>query len=111
MSQIKFSVPIFEFLRIPEHRKRAFEYLGLKEDVITQIKNVNSMDVPPISVELEVPKALEDLGESPKVYLGTSLVESHLDVDPFYNTLIIKDQLVHNYMFKSGASCNMMPLK
>ncbi|KAH9295203.1 hypothetical protein KI387_038791, partial [Taxus chinensis] len=49
-------------------------------------------------------------GESSEVYLGTSLVESQLDY-PFFTTLIIKDRLVHNCMFDSGASCNVMPIE
>ncbi|KAH9321263.1 hypothetical protein KI387_015902, partial [Taxus chinensis] len=36
---------------------------------------------------------------------------SQLNVDPFFTTLIIKDRLLHNCMFDSGASCNVMPLE
>ncbi|KAH9304017.1 hypothetical protein KI387_008421, partial [Taxus chinensis] len=60
---------------------------------------------------LEHPQVLEELGEPPKVYLGTSLVKSQLNVDPFFTTLVIKDKLLHNYMFDFGASCNVMPLE
>lgn len=60
LSQIKFIMPIFEFLMIPEHRKMAFEYLGFKEKMITQGKNVNGVDVPPIIIEMEVPQALKE---------------------------------------------------
>ncbi|KAH9316058.1 hypothetical protein KI387_024685, partial [Taxus chinensis] len=90
---------------IPEHKKRAFEYLGLKEEKVTQGKNVNNVEVPPAITELEKPQALEALGEPPEVYLGTSLVESQLNVDPFFTTLIIKDRMLHNFMFDSGDSC------
>ncbi|KAH9315166.1 hypothetical protein KI387_023793 [Taxus chinensis] len=112
LSQIKVSVPIIELLRIPEHKKRAFEYLGLKEEKTTPGRNVNVVEIPPqIIVDLETPPVVEDLGETPEVYLGTSLVDSQLNVDPFFTTLIIKDRLLHNCMFDSGASCNVMPLE
>lgn len=54
---------------------------------------------------------LENIGESLEVYLGTSLVEFQPDVDTFHTTLIIKDRVVHNCMFDSWASCNVIPLK
>lgn len=85
--------------------------MGFKEEKITQGKSVNNVEIPPIFVELEIPQVLEELGESSEVYLGTSLVESQLDVDPFLTTFIIKDKPVHNCMFDSGASCNLMPLE
>ncbi|KAH9303755.1 hypothetical protein KI387_008159, partial [Taxus chinensis] len=49
---------------IPKHWKRAFEYLGFKEEKTTQGKSVNNMEIPPIITELEIPQALEELGES-----------------------------------------------
>ncbi|KAH9293325.1 hypothetical protein KI387_041471, partial [Taxus chinensis] len=68
LSQIKVSVPIIKLLRIPEHKKRAFEYLGLKEDKITPSKNVNVVKTPlQIIAGLETPPlAVEDLGDTPK---------------------------------------------
>ncbi|KAH9297485.1 hypothetical protein KI387_029167, partial [Taxus chinensis] len=60
---------------------------------------------------LETPPELEDLGEAHEVYLGTCLVDSQLNVDPFFTTLIIKDRVLHNCMFDSGASCNVMPIE
>ncbi|KAH9293695.1 hypothetical protein KI387_041101, partial [Taxus chinensis] len=67
LSQIKVSVPIIEFLRILEHKKRAFEYLGLKEENITPGRNVNVVETPPqIIANLETPPAVEDLGETPQ---------------------------------------------
>ncbi|KAH9294171.1 hypothetical protein KI387_040623, partial [Taxus chinensis] len=111
LSQIKIFVPIVELLRIPEHRNRAFKYLGFKEEKVTQGRNVNNVETPPTISELKKPQVLEELGEPPEVYLGTSLVESQLKVDPFFTTLIIKDKLLHNCMFDSRASCNVMPLE
>ncbi|KAH9295238.1 hypothetical protein KI387_038826 [Taxus chinensis] len=108
LSQIKISVPIVELLRIPEHRSRAFKYLGFREEKVTQGRNV---ETPPTISELKKPQVLEEPGEPPEVYLGTSLVESQLNVDPFFTTLIIKDRLLHNCMFDSRASCNVMPLE
>ncbi|KAH9291061.1 hypothetical protein KI387_044632, partial [Taxus chinensis] len=97
---------------IPEHKKRAFEYLGLKEEKTTPSRNVNIVETPPQFItDLVTPPALEDLGEAPEVYLGTSLVDSQLNFDPFFTTLIINDRLFHNCMFDSGASCNVMPLE
>ncbi|KAH9303231.1 hypothetical protein KI387_014814, partial [Taxus chinensis] len=111
LSQINVSVPIIELLRIPKHKKRAFKYLGLKEEKSILGRNVNIVETPQIIVDSGTPRALEDLGEAPEVYFGTYLVESQLNVDPFFTTLIIKDRLLHNYMFDSGASCNVMPLE
>ncbi|KAH9326444.1 hypothetical protein KI387_006622, partial [Taxus chinensis] len=34
-----------------------------------------------------------------------------LNVDPFFTILIIKDRFVHNCMFDSWESCNVMPLE
>ncbi|KAH9308246.1 hypothetical protein KI387_036157, partial [Taxus chinensis] len=51
---------------IPKNRKRSFKYLGFKEELIPPSKNVNSVDTPPFIAELEVTKALEELGESPE---------------------------------------------
>ncbi|KAH9321357.1 hypothetical protein KI387_015996, partial [Taxus chinensis] len=52
---------------IPEHKKRAFEYLGLKEEKITPSKKVNIVETPPqIIADLETPLALDDLGETPE---------------------------------------------
>ncbi|KAH9289577.1 hypothetical protein KI387_033694, partial [Taxus chinensis] len=111
LTQIKVSVPIVELLRIPEHVKRAFDYLGFNEEMITQGINLNNTEIPPTIAELEKPKVIEELGEPPEVYIGTSLVKSQLNVDPFFTTLIIKDRLLHNCMFDSGASFNVMPLE
>ncbi|KAH9307063.1 hypothetical protein KI387_011467, partial [Taxus chinensis] len=65
LSQIKIYVPIVKILRIPKHMKRAFEYLGLKEEKIAQGRNIYKVDTPTIS-ELEKPQVLEELGEPPK---------------------------------------------
>ncbi|KAH9298556.1 hypothetical protein KI387_030238, partial [Taxus chinensis] len=112
LSQIKVSVPIIELLRIPEHKKRAFEYLGLKEEKIIPSRNVNVVENPLQSIAgLETPPPMEDFGEAPEVYLGTSLVDSQLNVDPFFTTFLVKDRLLHNCMFDLGASCNIMPLE
>ncbi|KAH9304506.1 hypothetical protein KI387_008910, partial [Taxus chinensis] len=111
LSQIKVYVPIVELLRIPKHKKRAFEYLGLNEERTALGRNVNIVENPLAIEESETPSASEELAEPPEVYLGTSLVDSQLNVDPFFTTLIIKDRLLHNYMFDSGASCNVMPLE
>ncbi|KAH9321414.1 hypothetical protein KI387_016053, partial [Taxus chinensis] len=52
---------------IPEHKKRAFEYLGLKEEKTTPGRNVNVVEIPPqIIVDLETPPVVEDLGETPE---------------------------------------------
>lgn len=54
---------------------------------------------------------MENLRKAPKVYLGTSLVDSQLNIDPFFTTFLIKDRLLHNCMFDSSASCNVMHLE
>ncbi|KAH9331662.1 hypothetical protein KI387_003770, partial [Taxus chinensis] len=51
----------------PEHKKREIEYLGLKEEKITPIKNVNVVKTPPqIITDLETPPAVEVLRETPE---------------------------------------------
>ncbi|KAH9303302.1 hypothetical protein KI387_014885 [Taxus chinensis] len=111
LSQIKISIPIVELLTIPEHKKRALEYFRLQEEKTFLGGNINIMETPPIIKELEAPPASEELDEPPEVYLGTSLVDSQLNVDPFFTALIIKDRFLHNCMFDLGASCNVMPLE
>ncbi|KAH9330524.1 hypothetical protein KI387_002632, partial [Taxus chinensis] len=59
VSQIKFFVPIVDLLRIPEHKKRAFEYLGLKEERTALGRNVNIVETPPSIEKLEAPLASE----------------------------------------------------
>ncbi|KAH9300928.1 hypothetical protein KI387_012511, partial [Taxus chinensis] len=50
---------------ILEHQKRAFEYLGLKEEESTPGINVNIVENPPPTiVDLETPPALEELRET-----------------------------------------------
>ncbi|KAH9297478.1 hypothetical protein KI387_029160, partial [Taxus chinensis] len=51
---------------IPEHKKRAFEYLGLKEEKSTPGRNVNIVETPPIIEELETPPALKEVDEPPE---------------------------------------------
>ncbi|KAH9306594.1 hypothetical protein KI387_010998, partial [Taxus chinensis] len=72
---------------IPEHKKRAFEYLGFKGEEIIQGRDVNKVETPLTVAELEKPQVLEEPGEPPEVYLGTSLVKTQLNVDPFFTTL------------------------
>lgn len=43
--------------------------------------------------------------------MGTYLLESQLNVDPFFTTLIINDRFLYNCMFDSATSCNVMPLE
>lgn len=76
LSQINIYVPIVELLRIPEHKKREFEYLGMKEENTTLGRSVNNFKTRPTIVEVKKPQVLEELGEPLEVYLGTSLVES-----------------------------------
>ncbi|KAH9328723.1 hypothetical protein KI387_000831, partial [Taxus chinensis] len=52
---------------IREHKKRAFEYLGLKEEKGTPGRNVNIVETPPPTiVDLETLVALEELREAPE---------------------------------------------
>lgn len=53
LSQIKVSVPIVELLRIPEHKKRAFEYSQWKEEKTALGKNINIVEIPLINQEPE----------------------------------------------------------
>ncbi|KAH9318926.1 hypothetical protein KI387_020695 [Taxus chinensis] len=83
----------------------------IAQEEIIQGKDVNKVETPLTVVVLEKPQVLEELGEPPKVYLGSSLVKSQLNVDPFFTTLVIKDTLLHNCMVDYGASCNVMTLE
>ncbi|KAH9297479.1 hypothetical protein KI387_029161, partial [Taxus chinensis] len=51
---------------IPEHKKRAFEYLGCKEEGILRGRDVNKVEIPLTVAELENPQVLEELGEPPE---------------------------------------------
>ncbi|KAH9323905.1 hypothetical protein KI387_018544, partial [Taxus chinensis] len=52
---------------ILEHKKREFEYLGVKEKKSTSGRNVNIVETPPPTIaDLETPPALEEFGEAPE---------------------------------------------
>ena len=51
--------------------------------------------------------------ESPKIFIGLALAEKTENEagasPPFYITLTIHEQMIHNYLLDSGASHNLMP--
>ncbi|KAH9312132.1 hypothetical protein KI387_027167, partial [Taxus chinensis] len=70
----------------------------MKDDMVVKKRGTNNVVTPPSTTELEVEikEEPENMEEPPEVYLGTSLVESQLDVDPFFTTLIVNGWLLHN---------------
>jgi len=98
-SQIRIFVPIVELLRIPEHRDR-------EESFITTVDAQKQLLVVPRSND-------EGVGndEVVKVYVGSSMVNNRMGVDPFYTTLIINGWLLHKCMLDSRGSNNVMPLE
>ena len=51
--------------------------------------------------------------ENPKIFIGSALaenIENEVGASPpFYITLTIHEQMIHNYILYSGASHNLMP--
>ena len=51
--------------------------------------------------------------ESPKIFIGSALAEKTENEagasPPFYVTLTVHDQMIHNCLLDSGASHNLMP--
>ena len=51
--------------------------------------------------------------ENPKIFIGSALAEKIENEagasPPFYITLTIHEQMIHNYLLDSGASHNLMP--
>ena len=89
ISKIKIVVPFNEILRIPE-------YMGQLSHMIKSEETSDTLN-------------LQD--DKPKIMFGPwdqASLKSE-DVPPFYISLTIHDMFLHNAMFDSGASHNLMP--
>jgi hypothetical protein len=90
LNKIKIPIPLVELAKNPTYRKQIAKVMGVYEpeshsDVIN----------------------LED--DRPNITFGPHFKGSKDNVAPFYITLNIHDQLLHNCMLDSGASHNVMP--
>jgi hypothetical protein len=90
LNKIKIPIPLVELAKNPTYRKQIAKVMGVLEseshsDVIN----------------------LED--DRPNITFGPHFEGSKDNVTPFYITLNIHDQLLHNCMLDSGASHNVMP--
>ena len=88
---MKFSLPFNEICRNSKYREQLINML--KSDVVSE-----SLD----SINLE--------DDNPTILFGPRMEPNDDDeVPPFYVTLKIHDQNLHNAMFDTGASHNLMP--
>jgi hypothetical protein len=90
LNKIKIPIPLVELAKNPTYRKQIAKAIGVYEpeshsDVINQ----------------------ED--DRPNITFGPHFEGSKDNVTPFYITLNIHHQLLHNCMLDSGASHNVMP--
>jgi hypothetical protein len=90
LNKIKIPIPLVELAKNPVYRKQITKMIGVFEleshsDVIN----------------------LED--DRPNITFGPHFEGSKDNIAPFYITLNIHDQLLHNCMLDSGASHNVMP--
>ena len=75
-----------------------------KESVLKMIGSANNQ---PISDTVNLQE------ENPKIFIGSALAEKTENEagasPPFYITLIVHEQMIHNCLLDSGASHNLMP--
>jgi hypothetical protein len=90
LNKIKIPIPLVELAKNPTYRKQIAKAMGVCEpESHSDIIN------------------LED--DRPNITFGPHFEGFKDNVPPFYITLNIHDQLLHNYMLDSGASHNVMP--
>jgi hypothetical protein len=90
LNKIKIPIPLVELEKHPTYRKQIPKVMGVYEP--ESHSNVIN---------------LED--DRPNITFGPHFEGSKDNVAPFYITLNIHDQLLHNCMLDSGASHNVMP--
>ena len=91
VAKMKLSLPFNEICRNSEYRKQLIKML--KSDVATKFSD---------SVNLQ--------DDNPTILFGPRMEPNDEDeVPPFYVTLKIHDQSLHNSMFDTWASHNLMP--
>ena len=91
-------------IKIPMLFTELMKNLSYKDSVLKMIGSANSQ---PLSDTVNLQE------ENPKIFIGSTLAKkteneagaSH----PFYITLTIHEQMIHNCLLDSGASHNLMP--
>jgi len=84
-------VPLSEIIKISSFKKQVSEFLGSSPNFVLDFDFINEQD------------------ESLKISIGPYHEKEESNISPFYVTLTIHDQLLHNCMLYSGASHNLMP--
>jgi len=94
LGKLKIPVPLTELIRNPSY----------KESVL---KMLNPTSNQPVSDTVNLQE------ESPKIFIGSALAEKTENEagasPPFYITLTVHEQMIHNCLLDSGASHNLMP--
>ena len=90
INKIKIPIPLVELAKKPVYRKQITKVIGISE--LESQSNVLN---------------LED--DKPNITFGPHFEGAKDTVAPFYITLNVYDQLLHNCMLDSGASHNVMP--
>ena len=94
LGKIKIPMPFTELMKKPSY----------KNSILKMIGSANSQ-LPSDTVNLQE--------ENPKIFIGSSLAEKNENEagssPPFYITLTIYEQMIHNCLLDSGASHNLMP--
>ena len=92
--KINLPMPFTELIKNPSYTNLVLKMIGL----------ANSQ-VPSDTVNLQE--------ENPKIFIGSALAEKTENYasasPPFYITLTIHEQMIHNFFLDSGASHNLMP--
>ena len=94
LGKIKIPMPFTQLIKNPSY----------KESVLKMIGSANNHPMSNI-VNLQE--------ENPKVFIGSALAEKTENeagaLPPFYVTLTVHEQMIHNYLLDSGASHNLIP--
>ena len=90
INKIKIPIPPAELAKNPVYRKQITKVIGVSE--LERQSNILN---------------LED--DKPNITFGPHFQGAKDTVAPFYITLNVYDQLLHNFMLDSGASHNVMP--
>jgi hypothetical protein len=90
INKIKIPIPLVELAKNPVYRKQ-----------ITKMINFSDLESQSDVINLE--------DDKPNITFGPHFEGARDTVTPFYITLNVHDQLLHNCMLDSGASHNVMP--
>ena len=94
LGKLKIHVPLTELIKNPSYKE-------------TVLKVMNSTSNQPVSDTVNLQE------ENPRIFIGSALVEKTENEagasPPFYITLTVHEQWIHNCLLDSGASHNLMP--